>query len=135
MKLPRDAGKLLDPFADSLSRLTYFLSFTMAGFLPAWIFLVLLYRDLAGGFVRFLVLRRGVALRERFSGTAKTIVYGIAGCAGLLMLTTDLYASTGKMASVVSVLLLPVFILAGAVAVWSLLDYTVSLIKMRHGND
>ncbi len=40
-------GKVLDPFADSLSRLTYFVAFAGVGILPLWILLILIYRDVA----------------------------------------------------------------------------------------
>ena len=41
-----EVGKLMDPFADSFSRITYFLCFMIAGIMPVWIFVIILYRDL-----------------------------------------------------------------------------------------
>jgi len=38
-------GKLFDPFADVISRVTYFLAFASIGIMPLWVFLVVLYRE------------------------------------------------------------------------------------------
>ncbi|MFP4409437.1 MAG: CDP-alcohol phosphatidyltransferase family protein [Spirochaetaceae bacterium] len=40
-----DLGKLFDPFADVISRLTYFITFAAVGIMPAWIVLLILYRE------------------------------------------------------------------------------------------
>ena len=41
-----ELGKVLDPFADSLARLTYFICFTGSSLMPLWVLLLLVYRDL-----------------------------------------------------------------------------------------
>ena len=60
--LVSDIGKVIDPFADVMSRMTYFFCFTLAGLMPAWIFLLLIYRELGATFLRMLLIRRGIAL-------------------------------------------------------------------------
>lgn len=124
-----DTGKLLDPFADSLSRLTYFFCFTTAGLMPIWIFLVLLYRDLGVGFIRLLVLRRGTTLSARVSGKLKAWVYAIAGVFGLLLLTAQIGFSDSLFDSIVSTSAIVIFYAAGAIAVWSLIDYASVLYR------
>ena len=47
-----DFGKLLDPLADSVSRLTYFLCFGVVGFMSWWILLILIYRDVSVAYIR-----------------------------------------------------------------------------------
>ena len=52
-----EIGKVLDPFADSLSRLTYFVAFAGSGILPLWILLILVYRDVTVAYIRVMVSR------------------------------------------------------------------------------
>ena len=78
-----EAGKVLDPLADSLSRLTYFVCFTVAGIMPAWVLLVLVYRDVGVSYIRVLFSRGGVLLPARTSGKVKAWVYAFAGGLGL----------------------------------------------------
>lgn len=125
-----DTGKLLDPFADSLSRLTYFFCFTSIGLMPVWIFLILLYRDLGVGYIRLLVLRRNVVQSARLSGKLKAWIYAIAGVAGIVAITGNAFglesAVTARTISRVT------FYFAGAVALWSIIDY-LSVIAKRRG--
>ena len=74
---------MLDPLADSLSRLTYFLCFTVTGIMPAWVLLILVYRDVGVAYVRVLFSRGGVMLSARTSGKVKAWVYAFAGGFGL----------------------------------------------------
>ena len=125
-----DTGKLLDPFADSLSRLTYFFCFTSAGYMPIWIFVVLLYRDLGVGFIRLMILRRGAALSARVSGKLKAWIYAVAGGVGLFHLTIELLPES-LVSKIVSVFTIVVFYSAGAIAIWSLVDYASLLITKK----
>ncbi len=70
-----DLGKVLDPMADSITRISLFLTFTQ-GFvqLPLMVVLVFLYRDFFISTLRTLCALRGVALAARFSGKLKAII-------------------------------------------------------------
>ena len=127
-----DSSKLLAPFADSLTRLTYFVCFTMAGFMPVWIFLILLYRDLAVGFVRFMVLRRGAVLTERLSGNFKIAFYSIAGIVGMLELSRRAFFASWGGAELFSTIMHITFYATGVIAVWSLVDYLMVLFGRAH---
>ena len=126
-----DTGKLLDPFADSLSRLTYFLCFTMADIMPVWIFLILLYRDLGVGFIRLMILRRGVTLSARLSGKLKAWIYAFAGIAGLVDFTARVAGFGATSSSVIGAATSGCFYAAGAIAIWSFFDYLSFLLKSR----
>jgi CDP-diacylglycerol--glycerol-3-phosphate 3-phosphatidyltransferase len=76
-------GKLFDPFADVFARITYFVCFTLAGIMPAWILLVILYREFSQLFLRMLLAERGVAMAARPGGKVKAVFYMIAGAASL----------------------------------------------------
>jgi CDP-diacylglycerol---glycerol-3-phosphate 3-phosphatidyltransferase len=127
-----DLGKVLDPFADSFARLTYFLSFLVAGIMPPWAFVVVLYRDLGISFVRLLFMGKGVAMGAKLSGKVKAVVYAIAGLAGMGLVTASSAASAGWSGWVAE--LLPACRAVAeafwwacvAVAVWTMIDYAVA---------
>ncbi len=124
-----ETGKLLDPFADSLSRLTYFLCFTMADVMPVWIFVILLYRDLGVGFVRLLMSRKGVVMSARISGKLKAWIYAVSGLIGLLYYTIHIYAVESTADVVLYYGSYVCFLAAGIIALWSLADYVSVLIR------
>lgn len=124
-----DTGKLLDPFADSLSRLTYFFCFTIAGLMPVWIFIVLLYRDLTVGFIRLIMSRKGISMGARLSGKLKAWVYAVSGVAGLLTMTISEIPRLEGITESINIAKFVVFLLAGSIAIWSLIDYFTALRK------
>ncbi|SCA64118.1 CDP-diacylglycerol--glycerol-3-phosphate 3-phosphatidyltransferase [Chlamydiales bacterium SCGC AG-110-P3] len=74
-----DFGKIVDPMADSISRLTYFLSFTTGPVqLPLLLVFVFLYRDAVISTLRTLCALRGFALAARGSGKLKAAIQFIA---------------------------------------------------------
>ncbi len=80
-KVVSDFGKLFDPFADVLANLTVMFAFVVSGYLPAFLFLLIIYREMGMQFVRMLASREGVAIGARKGGKAKTVLYIVAaGC-------------------------------------------------------
>ena len=77
-------GKLFDPFADTLVRITYFLCFVVDGILPAILLAIVLYREFGILFLRTLMMKRGVAMGARSGGKIKAVAYMIAGAFALL---------------------------------------------------
>jgi CDP-diacylglycerol---glycerol-3-phosphate 3-phosphatidyltransferase len=130
LKQESEIGKILDPFADSVSRLTYFICFTGAGILPLWILLVLVYRDLGVSYVRVLVSRSKVMLGARLSGKLKAWVYAVSGVAGLAVFSLRSLGMGAGLLPAVQMAAFVLFLAAGAVAAWSLVDYGVSLKKV-----
>lgn len=82
-----DLGKILDPMADSITRISLFLTFTQ-GFvgLPLMIVLVFLYRDFFISTLRTLCALRGVALAARFSGKVKAVIQASVAFLIILMM-------------------------------------------------
>lgn len=73
-----DLGKVLDPMADSVSRISLFLTFTQGPVqLPLLLVLVFLYREFFISTLRTLCALRGVALAARFSGKVKTAMQAV----------------------------------------------------------
>lgn len=70
-----DLGKVLDPMADSIFRLSVFFTLTQGVVqLPMLLVLVFFFRDSIVGTLRTLCALRGVALAARMSGKIKAVV-------------------------------------------------------------
>jgi CDP-diacylglycerol---glycerol-3-phosphate 3-phosphatidyltransferase len=128
-KQESELGKVLDPFADSLSRLTYFVAFAGSGILPLWILLILIYRDISVAYIRVMVSAQNVLLPARLSGKVKAWIYALAGIGGIVDFAFGRLGWFPEALSGVHTAALASFILAAAVALWSLVDYTVFFVK------
>ena len=135
-----DFGKALDPFGDSISRITYFFCFTVSGYMPAWIFILILYRDMSVSFIRQLAAQKGTVMPSRMSGKIKAWVYAVAGIVGTLyhfgvLLGAGTFVpflsltSLGMFIWVFAIIMNTLFFLASATAVWTLADYLLALRK------
>lgn len=83
-----DLGKILDPMADSISRITVFLSFTEAPVkLPIYLVFIFLYRDSVVSTLRTICALKGFALAARLSGKIKAIIQAVAAFIILVLLT------------------------------------------------
>ena len=69
-----DFGKLLDPLADSVSRMSVFIAFMAAGIIPWWMVLVFVYRDSLISTMRTICAYRGEVVAARSSGKIKAII-------------------------------------------------------------
>lgn len=81
--LVTEIGKVMDPFADVFSRMTYFICFTFTGLMPVWIFIVLIYRELSVTFMRMFMIKQGVAMAASVWGKLKAVFYAFSGIIGL----------------------------------------------------
>jgi CDP-diacylglycerol--glycerol-3-phosphate 3-phosphatidyltransferase len=122
-----DFGKVFDPFADSFSRLSYFAAFMAIGRMPAIAFLLVLYRDLLVSFGRLLMAKRGVSMPARLSGKLKAVAYAVAGFLGLARETAAAFAPLAALEPALGLAALAAFWVCAAVAVWTALDYLLSI--------
>jgi len=82
-----DFGKIVDPMADSICRITYLLAFTTGVVqLPMLLVFVFLYRDSVISTLRTLCALRGFTLAARTSGKVKAVVQAIAVITILLLM-------------------------------------------------
>lgn len=82
-----DLGKLLDPMADSIYRISVFLTFTRPPVdLPLLLVFVFLYRDSVISTLRTICAFRGFALAARSSGKIKAIIQAISAFVILIMM-------------------------------------------------
>jgi CDP-diacylglycerol--glycerol-3-phosphate 3-phosphatidyltransferase len=127
-----DFGKLYDPFADSLTQITFFLCFVIDGILPPLFFLIILYREFGILLVRNLMLKKGIALGARKFGKIKTVAcivaVGFALLASSIMrlgFSTELFRIFALTAEVV-------FIFSVIISVLSFIDYILVYLKTPH---
>ncbi len=82
-----DFGKIFDPMADSISRLSVLLTFTQEPVsLPMPLIFVFLYRDSVISTLRTICALKGFALAARMSGKIKALVQAVASFLILFMM-------------------------------------------------
>jgi CDP-diacylglycerol--glycerol-3-phosphate 3-phosphatidyltransferase len=118
-----DFGKLFDPFADTLTQLTYFLCFVVDGIIPAGLYLVVLYREYSILFVRNLMLKKGIAMGARITGKVKTVTYILAAALALLASSLLRLGFDGGLVSGVKTGARAAFLLSVILSVLSFMDY------------
>jgi CDP-diacylglycerol--glycerol-3-phosphate 3-phosphatidyltransferase len=124
-----DLGKVLDPFSDVISRMTYFVCLSYSGIMPIWVFLIILYRELSVTFLRMILMGQGVAMAASVWGKLKAVLYAVSAIFGILYVGMirlleyhhwyDLYYSVLQW----------VFILAAVASVASFVSYLFSARK------
>ncbi|MDR2924083.1 MAG: CDP-diacylglycerol--glycerol-3-phosphate 3-phosphatidyltransferase [Treponema sp.] len=118
-----DFGRLFDPFADTLMQITGFFCFVIDGILPAYLFLVVLYREFGILFIRNLMLRKGITMGARMSGKIKTVTYITAAAVALLYASLIRLSALEFLQPVVKIAAIAVFGLSVFFSVLSFLDY------------
>lgn len=82
-----DLGKILDPMADSIYRISVFLTFTLEPVrLPMLIIFVFLYRDSVVSTLRTICALKGFALAARRSGKIKAVIQAVAAFIVILLM-------------------------------------------------
>ena len=82
-----DFGKILDPMADSISRISVFLTFTQEPVsLPIPLIFIFIYRDSVVSTLRTICALKGFALAARTSGKIKAVIQGASAFAIILMM-------------------------------------------------
>lgn len=130
-------GKLFDPFADVVGRLTFFLCFTVSGIMPVWIFIILLYRELGMTFLRVVSFSKGRVVGAKFPGKLKAVFYSLSAAAGLLLFTFPRlpFRQTSPPA-ILSAAVFYLFILSAGASVLSFGLYLNALFRKRDdGNE
>jgi len=126
-----DIGKLIDPFADVFSRMTYFMAFAFVGVMPVWILFVLFYRELSISFIRLIFLKRGITMAARWAGKLKAFAYAFSGISGMFLVSVERFGILPAKYNLFSTIALVIYITAVVASILSFLDY----IKiMRAGN-
>ena len=121
--LVSDIGKVMDPFADVVSRLTYFLCFSFTGIMPLWIFLILMYRELGIIFFRMLMIKRGIVVAASLWGKMKAVTYAVSGVLGVLYISLLRLNTAASLMAPLKTVLVIIFLLSALAAVASFAVY------------
>lgn len=128
-KMITDLGKVMDPFADTISRMTYFVCFLSASMMPVWAFILIMWRELSILFVRMLMMGKGAAVPANIWGKSKAVLYAVSGAVGILAIALDSWAPESALSSLANQSLVPLFALAAVASVASFLTYVKAIIK------
>jgi CDP-diacylglycerol--glycerol-3-phosphate 3-phosphatidyltransferase len=128
-KQESELGKVLDPLADSICRLTYFIALAGTGILPLWILLILVYRDVGVAYIRVIISIRNILMPARASGKVKAWIYAIAAACGFLVVSFGKLGFGNGVRDSINGIAFFLFLMAAAVAIWSLIDYLVFFLK------
>jgi CDP-diacylglycerol--glycerol-3-phosphate 3-phosphatidyltransferase len=69
-----DFGKLMDPYSDSVFRLTIYFCFASSAhgeWIPLWMVLIIFYRDILSSVIRVFAMHKGIVVSARASGKIK----------------------------------------------------------------
>jgi CDP-diacylglycerol--glycerol-3-phosphate 3-phosphatidyltransferase len=124
-----DLGKILDPFSDVISRVTFFICFTFTGIMPLWALLVIIYRELAITFLRMMMMGRGTAMAASIWGKAKAVTYSVSGVLGLLLISVYRLGFEFDGLGVFETVVEGVFILAALASALSFMTYFFAVRK------
>jgi len=118
-----DFGRLFDPFADTIMQITAFLCFVIDGIFPAFLFLVVLYREFGILFIRNLMLKKGITMGARISGKIKTVAYVTAAAIALLYSSLQRLGALESLQPAVKIAAIAVFGISVLFSVVSFFDY------------
>jgi len=118
-----DLGKVLDPFADVISRVTYFFCLAFTGIMPLWVLLIIVYRELSITFLRMVLMGRGTVMAASIWGKTKAVLYAVSGIGGLLYVLAERVSLEYSWEGVFFDILQVVYILTAVASVLSFIAY------------
>ena len=120
-----DLGKVLDPFADCISRFSVFLCFMLAGYAHIFMVALIFYRDIIVANIRIVAAMRGLVIQARTSGKIKGVVQAVAILA--IMLGINVFGTQNPAFRDFSLWAMGILT---AVTVWSGLDYLLGYLRV-----
>ncbi len=126
--LVTDLGKVMDPFADTFSRLTYFVCLSQAGVMPGWTFIIIMYREFFIIFIRMLMMGKGKPVAANIWGKSKAVLYAVSGAAGILFIACERWFASASWLAPARTGLYVLFVLAALASRMSFLTYVKAII-------
>ncbi len=74
-----DFGKFFDPFADVVLHVTVFFCYVHSGYMPMWMLVLIVLREMSILFIRLLAQKEGFSMGAVMGGKIKTVLYVLAG--------------------------------------------------------
>ncbi|MFN0064619.1 MAG: CDP-alcohol phosphatidyltransferase family protein [Chlamydiales bacterium] len=136
-----DLGKLLDPMADSIYRISVFLTFTRPPVnVPLLLVFVFIYRDSVISTLRTICALRGFALAARSSGKIKAVIQAASAFVVLLLMIPYSLGFVSlnvlRITSISVVAIAAAFaLIAGIEYIWVNRDYVVRLLINEKGEE
>lgn len=121
-----DFGKMFDPFADVFLHLSTFTCFVFSGYMPAILYVLILYREFSQNFLRMVAAKQGTAIAARKGGKLKTVSYVTACFLSLVqecLLRSGLAATWGLDMGLFRNIGIAVYLLCAILAYISFIDY------------
>lgn len=127
--LVSDLGKVMDPFADVISHLTFFTCFLASGIMPVWAFVIIMWREFSQSFTRMLMMGKGKAMAANIFGKAKTCLYALCSVLGIAFRVCSMLALDASALATFKLVLTVLFALAAFASVASYLIYVKAIVK------
>lgn len=132
--LVTDLGKVMDPFADTLSHLTFFVCFMDAGIMPALAFIICMWREFSILFLRMLMMKKGKAVAANIWGKSKTVLYAVVSVLSVVYIVLTTFMP-GDWSNIYFIILQVLFYLAAAASLLSFTTYARDIIKSKALSD
>ncbi len=128
--LVTDLGKVMDPFADTLTHITYFVCFLSSSLMPLWAFVLILWREFSILFIRMLLAKyAGKAMPANIFGKAKTVLYAVTTLMSFVYMALDTFSSLDL--AVYGRVLYVFYALSATASLLSFIIYITQVFKSR----
>lgn len=127
--LVTDLGKVMDPFADTLSHLTFFVCLMSVSVMPSWAFVIIMWREFSILFLRMLMMGKGKAVAANIWGKSKTVLYAATSLLGMVYYLLSHVMSDALFLPTFHAVLVAMFALAAIASVASFLTYLKAILK------
>lgn len=121
--LVSDLGKILDPYSDVFSRLTYFICFSYLKIIPIWALVGVFYREITVIFMRSLLVSKNIYFQARLAGKIKAVCYSLVGLMGIISLSNRWLLFLQDKSDIIKIITFFISALATFAALWSLVSY------------
>ncbi len=128
--LVTDLGKVMDPFADTLSHLTFFACFYGMGIMPSLAFIIIMWREFSILFLRMLMMGKGKAVAANIWGKSKTVLYAVVSILSIAY-TVASHFIPGTWQDLYFIVLTVLFYLAALASLLSFTTYLSAILKSR----
>lgn len=129
--LVTDLGKVMDPFADTLSHLTFFVCFMDSGLMPVWAFLIIMWREFTQLFMRMLMMGVGKAVPANIWGKSKTVLYAVTSILSIAYIVASAFIAEGGWNAIAEMILYVFYALSAIAALLSFVTYLSAIIKSK----
>lgn len=133
--LVTDLGKVMDPFADTLSHVTYFLCFLYYGIMPLWAFVIIMWREYGILFIRMLLAKyAGKSMPANIFGKSKTVLYAVTTIVSMVFIGLMTFlpgAASADWSGVYSTVLYVLYALSAFASLMSFIIYIKDVIKSK----